>query len=158
MRLKKYIEFLKEADENQVDVNNVAETDTPETDVEETDSTDTEETDNKVDSSGYSEIKDAVKKMIENTIGENGGEFSDFISKFLKNPKDVKVEKFINDSDIRDFYLKFRNDIDEILNKINFYSETPEDSKAFGLDEYVIKGTERAFKEVVTMLKNQKEG
>jgi hypothetical protein len=158
MRLKKYIEFLKEADENQVDVNNVAETDTTETDVEETDSTETEETDNKVDSSGYSEIKDAVKKMIEDTIGENGGEFSDFISKFLKNPKDVKVEKFINDSDIRDFYLKFRNDIDEILNKINFYSETPEDSKAFGLDEYVIKGTERAFKEVVTMLKNQKEG
>jgi hypothetical protein len=157
MRLKKYIEFLKEADENQVDVNNVAETDTPETDVEETDSTETEETDNKVDSSGYSEIKDAVKKMIEDTI-EKGGEFSDFISKFLKNPKDVKVEKFINDSDIRDFYLKFRNDIDEILNKINFYSETPEDSKAFGLDEYVIKGTERAFKEVVTMLKNQKEG
>jgi len=157
MRLKKYIEFLKEADENQVDVNNVAETDTPETDVEETDSTETEETDNRVDSSVYSEIKDAVKKMIEDTI-EKGGEFSDFISKFLKNPKDVKVEKFINDSDIRDFYLKFRNDIDEILNKINFYSETPEDSKAFGLDEYVIKGTERAFKEVVTMLKNQKEG
>jgi len=152
MRLKKYIEFLKEADENQVDVNNVAETDTPETDVEETDSTETEETDNRVDSSVYSEIKDAVKKMIEDTI-EKGGEFSDFISKFLKNPKDVKVEKFI-----RDFYLKFRNDIDEILNKINFYSETPEDSKAFGLDEYVIKGTERAFKEVVTMLKNQKEG
>ena len=154
MKLKKYIEFLKEADENQVDVNNVAETDTPETDVEDVDS---EEIYNKVDSSQYSEIKDAVKKMIEDTIGEKGGEFSDFISKFLENPKDVKVEKFINDSDIRDFYLKFRNDVDEILNKINFYSETPEDSKAFGLDEYVIKGTERAFKEVVTMLKNQKE-
>ena len=90
MRLKKYIEFLKEADENQVDVNNVAETDTTETDVEETDSTETEETDNQVDSSGYSEIKDAVKKMIEDTI-EKGGEFSDFISKFLKIPKDVNV-------------------------------------------------------------------
>jgi hypothetical protein len=150
MKLKKYIEFLREADENQAETDNVVET-------ENTESVEKEDKE-EVNSSKYPEVTDAVKKMIEDTVKENGGEYFDFISKYLDNPKDVKVEKFINDSDVRDFYLKFRNDIDEILNKINFYSETPEDSKAFGLDEYVIKGTERAFKEIVTMLKNQKEG
>jgi hypothetical protein len=150
MKLKKYIEFLREADENQAETDNVVDT-------ENTESVEKEDKE-EVNSSKYPEVTDAVKKMIEDTVKQNGGEYFDFISKYLDNPKDVKVEKFINDSDVRDFYLKFRNDIDEILNKINFYSETPEDSKAFGLDEYVIKGTERAFKEIVTMLKNQKEG
>ena len=66
MRLKKYIEFLKEADENQVDVNNVAETDTTETDVEETDSTETEETDNqdKIKTIDFFNPKELVKDNI----------------------------------------------------------------------------------------------
>ena len=102
----------------------------------------------------YSEIKEEVKKLIDGTIEKNGGEFSAFIESFIKNPEDVKVEKFINDSDIYDFYLKLRNDIDEILNNVKFFSERPTDINAYGLYEYVIKGTEKAFMEVAKMLKN----
>lgn len=101
----------------------------------------------------YSEVKEEVKKMVDETIQKNGGEFSSFIESFIKNPEDVKVEGFINDSDIYDFYLKFRNDIDEILNNINFYDEIPTKSNAFGLYEYVIKGTEKAFMELIKMIK-----
>ena len=42
--------------------------------------------------------------------------FSSFVESFIKNPEDVKIEGLINDSDIYEFYLKWRNDIDEILN------------------------------------------
>jgi hypothetical protein len=75
-----------------------------------------------------------------------------FLTSFLKNPEDVKVDGFINDSDIYEFYLKWRNDIDEILSDINFFDELPTENNAFGLYEYVIKGTERAFEEVVRMM------
>ena len=105
-----------------------------------------------LDDSKYTEVKEEINKMIENTIQKSGGELKSFIESFEKNPEDVKVEGFINDSDIYDFYLKFRNDIDEILNNIKFYDESPTEVNAFGLYEYVIKGTERAFMEVVKMI------
>jgi hypothetical protein len=106
----------------------------------------------RLDTSKYPEVMEEVQKMIENTIQKSGGELKSFIESFEKNPEDVKVEGFINDSDVYDFYLKFRNDVDEILNNIKFYDESPTEVNAFGLYEYVIKGTERAFMEVVKMI------
>jgi len=100
------------------------------------------------DSSRFTEVKEELKSMIENTIENSGGEFNTFIESFKKNPEDFKIEGLINDSDIYDFYLKWRNDIDEILNDVNFFDEIPSDSNAFGLYEFTIKGTERAIKEL----------
>lgn len=97
----------------------------------------------------YTEIKEEIKKMVDDTIQNNGGELNSFIDSFIKNPEDVKVEGFINDSEVYDFYLKFRNDIDEILNNIKFYDQSPTDVNAFGLYEYTIKGTEKAFMEII---------
>lgn len=105
------------------------------------------------DSSKYMDVIDEIKSMIESTIEKSGGEFDSFVDSYIKNPEDIKVETFINDSDIYDFYLKFRNDIDEILNDIKFFSESPSDNNSFGLYEYTIKGTEKAFLEFVKMIK-----
>jgi len=87
--------------------------------------------------------------MIEKTVENSGGEVNQFIESFIKNPEDVKVDGFINDSDIYDFYLKWRNDIDEVLNDVKFFDNTPNSQNSFGLYEYVIKGTEKAFEEFV---------
>lgn len=100
-------------------------------------------------SSKFLEIKDEIKSMIEKTIENSGGEFDLFVESFKKNPQDVKIEGFINDSDIYDFYLKWRNDIDEILNDIKFFDESPNKINAFGLYEYVIKGTQRSVEELI---------
>jgi hypothetical protein len=133
--IKKYSQFINEADQ----VEPQAQPEKP-------------EGIKSLDDSKYTEIKEEINKMIENTIQKSGGELKSFIESFEKNPEDVKVEGFINDSDIYDFYLKFRNDVDEILNNIKFYDESPTEVNAFGLYEYVIKGTERAFMEVVKMI------
>ena len=135
--IKKYSQFINEADQTQVE---------PQSQQESPDGI------KSLDDSKYTEVKEEVNKMIENTIQKSGGELKSFIESFEKNPEDIKVEGFINDSDIYDFYLKFRNDIDEILNNIKFYDESPTEVNAFGLYEYVIKGTERAFMEVVKMI------
>ena len=141
--IKKYIEFIKEADE-------VEEVPTEETPAQgEVQPKETDES----DSSKFTEIKDEVKSMIEKTIEKSGGELNQFVDSFNKNPEDVKIEGFINDSDIYDFYLKWRNDIDEVLNDIKFFDQNPVEINAIGLYDYVIKGTERALQEVVKMIK-----
>jgi len=117
--IKKYFEYIKEADETQNQSNK------------------------------FSELTEEVKKMIETTIGNSGGEFNSFVDSFVKSPEDIQVEGFINDSDIYDFYLKWRNDIDEVLNDINFFDEAPTQSNSFGLYEYTINGTKKAFEEIV---------
>ena len=129
--IKKYLQFIKEADE--VDKNTPAESE-------------------KVDSGKYTELKDEVKSMIEKTIEKNGGEFNSFVDKLIKSPDDVKIEGFINDSDIYEFYLKFRNDIDELLNDIKYFNEVPSESNTFGLYDYIINGTEKAVFEIVKEL------
>lgn len=133
--LKRYSQFINEADETEQAVQQAP------------------EGIKTLDNSKYPEVMEEVQKMIENTIQKSGGELNTFIESFEKNPEDVKVEGFINDSDIYDFYLKFRNDVDEILNNLKFYDEAPTEVNAFGLYEYVIKGTERAFSEIVKMIK-----
>jgi deoxyribodipyrimidine photolyase len=131
--IKKYLQFIKEADE----------VETPETENKEV----TPQSDNK-----YAELKEEVKSMIEKTIEKSGGEFKSFVDKFIKSPEDVKIEGFINDSDIYEFYLKFRNDIDELLNNIKYFNEVPSESNTFGLYDYIINGTEKAVSEIVKEL------
>lgn len=120
--IKRYTQFIKEADEPVKDNNK------------------------------YVELRDEVKSLIEKTIEKSGGEFKSFVDKFIKSPEDVKIEGLINDSDIYDFYLKFRNDIDELLNNIKYFDEVPSESNTFGLYDYIINGTEKAIIEAVKML------
>lgn len=132
--IKKYLQFIKEADE----------VESPES---ETNDLTQPQSDNK-----YTELKEEVRSMIEKTIEKSGGDFESFKDKFVKSPEDTKIEGFINDSDIYEFYLKFRNDIDELLNNIKYFDEVPSESNTFGLYDYIISGTERAVIEAVKTL------
>jgi deoxyribodipyrimidine photolyase len=128
--IKKYLQFIKEADET----------------------TKAQPAEKSQDSGKYTELKDEVKSMIEKTIEKSGGEFKSFVDKFIKSPEDVKIEGFINDSDIYEFYLKFRNDIDELLNNIKYFNQVPSESNTLGLYDYIINGTEKAVSEIVKEL------
>lgn len=101
----------------------------------------------------YLEIKEELKVLIENSINTSDHDtFKDFVKSYIKNNEDTKIVGLINDSDIYEFYLKYRNDIDEILSNINFYDEVPSDINIFSIYDYIIKGTERAIIEVVNMI------
>jgi len=110
-----------------------------------------------INSSKYTEIKDDIKSKIEKTIENSGGEFSSFVDKFIKEPEDIQIEGLINDSDIYEFYLKFRNDIDELLNDLKFFGTSPSESNVIGLYDYLIKGTQRAIQETVKLLGGKEE-
>jgi hypothetical protein len=64
----------------------------------------------------------------------------------------------INDSDIYDFYLKYRNQVDEILSKIKFYENKPSDIDSFGLYDFIIKGTKKAVEDLVSDIKGEVSG
>jgi len=100
----------------------------------------------------YKEVLGELKEMVESTIENAGGEYQTFIDSFMKTPEDFQIEGLINDSDIYDFYLKYRNQIDEILNSVKFYQTPPEDSNIFGLYDFTIKGTMKAVEEFVKKL------
>lgn len=122
MGIKRYIEFIREADQN-LDVPN------------------------------FTTLKEEIRKMIEETIKNSGG---DSVSQFAKNykdkPNDVKIEGLINDDQIYDFWLKYENEIDELLNKIKFFEESPDELNAIGTYKYIIVSTNRAILEIVKLL------
>ena len=124
--VKKYLEFIKEADDNQDIV--------------------------KPDENKYAEVKEEIKSLIEKTIENSGGEYKSFVESFIKNSEDVKIEGLINESDIYDFYLKYRGDVDELLSDINYFDDVPSESNVNGLYDYIIKGTEKAVIELVKLM------
>ena len=110
------------------------------------------------EASKYTDLRQEIKSMIEKTIEKSGGEFSSFVKEFVKNPEDVKIEGLINDSDLYDFYLKYRNNIDELLNDQKFFGNAPSSQNAIGLYDYMIKGTQKAIEEAVKLLSEESAG
>lgn len=107
--------------------------------------------DDKLDKEKYKEVLDEIKSMIESTIERSGGEFNSFIESYIKDNESIKIEGLINESDIYEFYLKFRNQIDELLNDIKFYDTSASELSSFGLYDFLIKGTLKAIDEFVKM-------
>jgi hypothetical protein len=105
--------------------------------------------------SNYDEVLQELKEMVESTIQNGGGEYNQFLESFLKDPEEVKIEGLINDSDIYDFYLKHRNQIDECLNGIDFYNTPVEELNITGLYDFVIVGTKKSVEELIKILSEQ---
>lgn len=142
MKIKNYIDYLREQEEIPDKLDNDLSTDTPSEDI----------TSNPSDAKTFDESTDAIREMIDKTIEKSGGEFETFKESFLKDPNEIKIEGLINDSDIYEFYLKYRNEIDEVLGDIKFYDEVPSELNVFGLYEYVTHGTMKAVEEFVKKL------
>ncbi len=98
------------------------------------------------------DIKEEIKDLIEKTIEKTGGDFNSFVDSFKKKSKDIKIHGLINDSDVFDFYLKWQNDIDPILNSIRFFDDSPNKIGASGLYQYLVKGTNKAIDSIVFSL------
>ena len=130
-KMKKYHQFIKEDVESDLS---------------------TEETKNQ-----FSDMKSEIDEMIEKSLKTSDLKTKeDFIKSYNKNPDESQIEGLINDSDVYDFYLKWRNDIDEMLSKINFYDEIPSEIGSFSLYDYVIKGTKKAVLETIKDLESSK--
>lgn len=141
MKISKYYQFIKEAEELQSTAEDLG----------------SDSTEVSTDISKYTELKDELTEMVKASLNtEDDKTFEDFIDAYNKNPEETQIEGLINDSDIYDFYLKWRNDIDDILSDINYYDEVPSELKVFSLYKYVIQGTKKSISEVISMMVSPK--
>ena len=132
--LKRYNQFINEAEEAE------------ETDID-LSSDSKEEKETTVD---FSDLKEEVSSLIEKSLKTSDNQTKeDFIQAFIKDPEETQIEGLISDSDVYEFYLKYRNEIDEMLSGINFYDEVPSEMGSFSLYDYIIKGTNKAVLEIV---------
>lgn len=137
MKLSKYYQFIREAEDLQSTAEDLG----------------SDSTEVSTDISKYTELKDELTEMIKASLNtEDDKTFEDFIDAYNKNPEETQIEGLINDSDIYEFYLKWRNDIDDILSDINYYDEVPSELKVFSLYEYVIQGTKKSVGELISMM------
>ncbi len=103
------------------------------------------------DDSVFDGMKGDVEKMIRDTIGEDG-DVKEFAKKYLDSPERNEIEGLINDDQVHDFWLKYENEVDELLNRVKFFDESPNELNAIGTYKYIIVSTKRAVLEVVRML------
>tara|TARA_B110000858_G_C17615824_1_gene386665 strand:+ start:380 stop:760 length:381 start_codon:yes stop_codon:yes gene_type:complete len=102
------------------------------------------------------DIKEEIIELIENSISSSDLSLvSDFIVSFINDPETTTIEGLSNDSDVYEFYLKFTNDIDEILQDMGYFEESPSSKGTLGLYSYLVKGTRDAVKKVMLKLKDE---
>ena len=107
----------------------------------------------------YKDVKEELIDMIEKSIKSDDKEvFNKFIDSYVKSPDDSSIEGLINDADVYDFYLKYRNDIDEVLNGIKYFDDTPSEENVYGVYEYTIKATKKAISEFIRLIKDEVSG
>ena len=112
-------------------------------------------------SSSFKENKDLKEAIIDIVIKslntEDKKTISDFLSSYVKDQDSNQIVGLINDSDIYDFYISYRNDIDQLLSDISFYDEVPSEIGSFSLYDYVVKGTKYAILDLVTSIVSEIE-
>lgn len=103
----------------------------------------------------YKSLKRGVLELVDKTIQSSDlVNFQNFMSKYL-NDSDTVVENFVEESDIFEFYLKYKGDIDELLSDKDFFDDSARDNDVFALYDYVIVGTKKAFVECVKILQEE---
>lgn len=96
----------------------------------------------------YKDIKEELVDKIEKSLATKDiNSFKNFIKLFIKNPDESNIEGLINVSDVYEFYLKYRQGIDEVLYDVDFYSKIPSELEVFSLYDYIIKGTKLSIAE-----------
>ena len=108
------------------------------------------------------DIKEDLIKMIQKSINsEDMGVFTEKLDSIIRNPNESTIEGLIQDSQIYDFYLKYRNEIDETLTNIKFFDDLQKfqkDNTVISLYSFVINGTKRAISDFVEQIKKDLSG
>jgi len=104
----------------------------------------------KIDTKLHDELLEMIKKSLNTNDAKT---VNDFIEAYKLDSEKNQIEGLINDADVYDFYLKFMDEIDEILSKANFFEKTPKELNAFSLYNYIVKGTKEAVKLIIDNLK-----
>jgi len=102
--------------------------------------------DNKL-SNDYLSLKKGIIELLDKTVEDSDKllNVQNYMDNYINNEDEV-LEGFIENSDIYDFYLKYQNDIDELLTDEEFFDEYPSEYNVYSLYDYVIEGAKKSVK------------
>lgn len=86
----------------------------------------------------YLSLKFEILNMIDKQLDGDIVKVQDFMERYVSEDSEEVLEGFIEDAEIFDFYLKYQNDVDQILADNDFYDEKVSVESLYG---YVIEGT-----------------
>ncbi|CAG7579868.1 MAG: hypothetical protein SLAVMIC_00134 [uncultured marine phage] len=107
----------------------------------------------------YESLKQDLLNMIEESVNSNEMNLvNEFIDSYINDPESTNIEGLVNDSDVYEFYLKYVNEIDEVLNSVEYFSKSPESEGSLGLYDSLVNGTRTALEELFKMIKKDLSG
>lgn len=102
------------------------------------------------------DVKVYLIKVISQSLNTSDvSKFVEFCTDYIKDSDKNIIKGLTNDNELDEFYKKFGSDIDEVLNKVKHYSESPEDLGTFSLYQYMIKSIKRSIKELVATINEE---
>ena len=94
-------------------------------------------------------IKKNLNDIIEKSLNSSDIQLKkDFIKSYLKDESTI-IEGLVNDSDVFDFYIINKDEIDILLNEINYFDSSPQDNNIYGIYDYIIFSTKKSISEVL---------
>lgn len=99
-----------------------------------------------------------LTEMVEETTNSDDTDLQLDLIKSYINDTETNIIGLVNDSDIFDFYLKHRNNIDLILSDISHFNNSPESlGIVSGAFDYVVISTKIGIQEVFKKMVNNDE-
>lgn len=100
-------------------------------------------------------LKDELLEMVKKSLNTSDSKtVNNFIEAFKMDSKKNQIGGLINDADIYNFYLKFMDEIDDILLKANFFVKSPKELNTFSLYSYIVISTKNAVKIAIDGIKD----
>jgi hypothetical protein len=101
-------------------------------------------------------VKNEILSMIEKSVNSNDMKLiSTFIDSYIDKDSETIIEGLVNDSDVYDFYIKYTNEVDEVLNDIDFFKKNPNELGIISVYNYLVYATNIAVMSIVKKIKEE---
>lgn len=108
------------------------------------------------------DMKEEIIRMIQKSVNSDDENlFMQKIESIIKDPKESSIEGLIQDADIYEFYLKFRNEVDEVLSNNKFFEKLQEfqkENNCISLYDLIVKGTLESVNYLVNQINQELTG
>lgn len=101
----------------------------------------------------YERLTKGVNDLVRRNLSKSDFKTrKDLVTAYLRDEGKNPIEGFINDSDIYEFYLKYRDDIDDLLLDLRWFDEVPTENNIYSIYDYIILSTKKAFRETLSKI------
>lgn len=101
------------------------------------------------------DLQNDLTEMVEETTNSDDVELQKELINSYINDTDTNIIGLVNDSDIFDFYLKHRNNIDLVLSEVEHFNNSPESMGVVNsVYDYIVLSTKIGVQEVFKKMMN----